>query len=46
MANSPMWYCYVCDREFSSTLAAIEHKIRFSAADIWPHYGGDEEDVR
>lgn len=38
MASEPMWGCETCSRQFDGTLAAIDHALRFDAADIWPVY--------
>lgn len=39
---SPMWECETCATTFDSTIAVIDHALRFDAADIWARYGGDD----
>lgn len=40
--GSAMWECETCETRFDSTIAAIDHALRFESADIWPRYGGDD----
>lgn len=32
--DKTLWYCETCNKDFSETLAALEHRARNSAASI------------
>lgn len=42
--DAPKWHCRVCDKAFTDTLVALDHRIANEDAKIYPIYRTEVDD--